>query len=164
MRKRPPDTREAGLRPARGAEVGLLFLAQEDAEERRGEERRGGGTRLKSNNPNTEGGEQKSGKSVGKNKSRAKKTKAANKKKRKAQKKKTEVGKITKLPLTVGKLNMLVRPIFVQLPNVWVTAVNCLQCAVAVEVRFGAVDEPSVLVAFSTSLWTWFVSSEKDAF
>ena len=53
MRRRPPDTRDPGLRPARRAEVGLLFLVQEaDAEERRR-----GGTRLKSNNPNTEGGE-----------------------------------------------------------------------------------------------------------
>ena len=60
LRRRPPDTRDAGLRPARRAEVGLLFLAQEDAEERRGgEAERRGGTRLKSNNPNTEGGELK---------------------------------------------------------------------------------------------------------
>ena len=36
LRRRPPDTRDAGLRPARRAEVALLFLVQEarrDAEE-----------------------------------------------------------------------------------------------------------------------------------
>ena len=31
LRRRPPDTRDAGLRLARRAEVGLLFLAQEAA-------------------------------------------------------------------------------------------------------------------------------------
>ena len=53
MCRRAPDTRDPGLQPARRAEMGLLFVVQQraaDAEVR-------GGTGLKSNNPNTEGGE-----------------------------------------------------------------------------------------------------------
>ena len=57
LRRRPPDTREAGLRPARRAEVGLLFLRRRTRRRGDAERRGGGGTRLKSNNPNTEGGE-----------------------------------------------------------------------------------------------------------
>ena len=39
--RRPPDTRDARLRPAPRAEVPLLFLVQEAAEEADAEERRG---------------------------------------------------------------------------------------------------------------------------
>ena len=53
--RRLPDTRRTRARPARRAGLALLFLVQETQETQR--RRKGGGARLKSSYPNTEGGE-----------------------------------------------------------------------------------------------------------